>query len=418
MQATLYRPRAEEQRREVACEVCKGNRLFCIRNSSRCPVFQRALKLVDVERAVDRTSFFGASPPGVFLGSFGYPNVLAGPLVPAVAETDPSVLDAPERWLDKPIDQLLRYRFTLVRGKTRLRVQSARNPDRTLSLVQEMVMSEKPTDAELSLKKKPFVRINLLSRSAPHGPSGVIDKVSLAGNPAVPKPVERVVGDTDLGAEGGIAVLFKEGVGQQQITRIFSTGLLGVGRNRRLVPTEWSITAVDDIIARGLRGRIGDYPSIGEFSLFGAGGLGNNVQVLLMPTSWMYEAMEGWTTGAHARVYVDYELNRGRKDYPANLAGAYHATRLPVLEYLDRERRQAGVIVFLEVYDDWVPLGVWRFRELARRALAGQAVRSGDLDEALEMVWKRLKIPAEEWVRADKLLGHYKRQTRLDRFAG
>ncbi len=74
--------------------------------------------------------------------------------------------------------------------------------------------------------------------------------------------------------------------------------------------------------------------------------------------------------------------------------------------------------MFLEVYEDWVPLGVWRFRELARRALAGQAVRSGSLDEVLKMVWKRLRIPAGEWLRADKLLGHYKRQTLLDRFAG
>src|SRR2546428_3579216 len=93
MQASLYKPSANEKRQEVACEVCKGNRLFCIRNSTRCPVFQRAVKLFDVEKAVSKTRFFGPSPPGVFLGSFGYPNVLAGPLVPAVAESDPAVLD-------------------------------------------------------------------------------------------------------------------------------------------------------------------------------------------------------------------------------------------------------------------------------------------------------------------------------------
>ena len=52
------------------------------------------------------------------------------------------MLDAPDRWLDKSIDELLRYRFGLVRGKSTVKVQDARNPDKTLSLVQEMVMSE------------------------------------------------------------------------------------------------------------------------------------------------------------------------------------------------------------------------------------------------------------------------------------
>ncbi len=416
MQATLYKTSNTEKRREVACDVCKGNRLVCIRNPSRCPVFLRAKKLVDLEKAVSKTSFFGPSPPGVFLGSFGYPNVLAGPLVPAVVESDPSVLDSPDVWLDQPMDQLIRYRFALVRGKSRLRVQDAKNPDKTLSLVQEMAMSERPTDTELLLKKKPFIRITLLSRSAPHGPSGVIENLSLAGNPAVPRPVDRVVGDADLGALEGAFVLYKDGVSQRQITRIFSTGLLGVRRNRRLVPTEWSITAVDDILAKSLRRRIADYQQIGEFRVFGAEALGNNVQILLMPSAWMYEALEGWMTGFRPQVYADYELNRGRTDYPTNLAGAYHAARLPVLEYLDRERRQAGAIAFLEVYRDWVPLGVWRFRELARRALSTSAVKVAGLEEALLEVWRRLKIPSVEWLGADKLLGHYKKQVLLDLF--
>jgi hypothetical protein len=369
-----------------------------------------------LEKAVSKTSFFGPSPPGVFLGSFGYPLVLAGPLVPAVVESDPSVLDSPDLWLDMPMDQLIRYRFVLVRGKSRLRVQDAKNPDRTLSLVQEMVMSEKPTDTELLLKKKPYIRINLLPRSAPHGPSGVIESLSIASNPSVPRPIERVVGDSDLAAETGAYSLFRNGISQQQITRIFSTGLLGLGRNRRLVPTEWSITAVDDILAKGLRSRIADYSQVGEFWVFGAQALGNNVQILLLPTSWMYEALEGWLTGPRPQVYMDYELNKGRKDYPANLAGAYHAAKLPVLEYLDRERRQAAAIAFLEVYQDWVPLGVWRFRELARRALSSPAFKTGSLEQALSQVWRNLRIPAAEWLRADKLLGHYKKQALLDLF--
>ena len=116
-------------------------------------------------------------------------------MVPVLPEQDPSLLDSPDRWLDKSINELLRYRFGLVRGKSTIKVQEARNPGKTLSLVQEIVMSEKPTDTELVLKKKPFLRINLLTRSSPHGPSGVVDRLSLAGNSSVPRPIDKVVSD-------------------------------------------------------------------------------------------------------------------------------------------------------------------------------------------------------------------------------
>lgn len=129
MQLTLYGPASSENRRQVACDVCRGNRLFCVRNSSKCLIFIRAKILVDIEKTMDKTNFFGPSPPSAFLCSFGYPNLLAGPLVPAVPEPDPEVLDAPDQWLNKSIDQLIRYRIGLVRGKARMRVQDARNPD-------------------------------------------------------------------------------------------------------------------------------------------------------------------------------------------------------------------------------------------------------------------------------------------------
>lgn len=402
-----------ETSHEVSCDVCKGNRLACVQNSSRCPVFLRAKSLVDIEKVVGRTDFFGASPPGVFLGSYGYPNLLAGPLVPVLQEPDPSLLDSPNRWLDKSINELLRYRFGLVRGKSTVKVQAARNPDKTLSLVQEIVMSETPTDTELVLKKKPFVKINLLTRSSPHGPSGVVERLSLASNPDVPRQIDKVVSDADLPAIDGARSLYQNGVSQQHIVRMFSVGLLGASRSRRLVPTEWSITAIDDILSKDLRTKVLDFPRIDEFRFFSASSVGNNVHVLLVPSSWMFEALEGWLTGSRPEVFGDYELNKGRRDYPSNIAGAYHASRLPVLEYLNRIRRQAGAIVFLEVTRDWVPLGVWRFRELARRALTTEPSRYASLESALSDAWRKLLIPYRNWTGASRLLGYYKSQKNL-----
>ena len=301
----------------------------------------------------------------------------------------------------------------MVRGKSTVKVQDARNPDKTLSLVQEIVMSETPTDTELVLKKKPYVRINLLTRSSPHGPSGVVERLRLASNPDVPRQIDKVVSDTDLPANEGAQSLYQNGISQQHIVRMFSIGLLGASRTRRLVPTEWSITAIDDILSKDLRRKVLDHPRLDEFRLFSAHSVGNNVHVLLLPTSWMFEALEGWLTGPRPEVFGDYELNKGRKDYPTNIAGAYHASRLPVLEHLNKIRRQAGAIVFLEVTKEWVPLGVWRFRELTRRALSGDPSQFMTIDNALSEARRRLLIPYGNWAEASRLLSYYKTQKQL-----
>src|SRR5439155_21300027 len=113
------------------------------------------------------------------------------------------------------------------RGKSTVKVQDARNPGKTLSLVQEIVMSESPTDTELVLKKKPYVRINLLTRSSPHGPSGVVERLSLASNPDVPRHIDSVVSDTELPANQAAQSLYQNGISQQYIVRMFSIIRLG-----------------------------------------------------------------------------------------------------------------------------------------------------------------------------------------------
>src|SRR3989442_7511658 len=98
-----------------------------------------------------------------------------------------AILDDPSRWLDSSIDDLVTYRFSLVRGKTRVKVAAARNPDRTLSLVPELALAGTPTETEPHLTKKPQARIYILPRSAPHCTSGSIDEMLLTVNTHVPR---------------------------------------------------------------------------------------------------------------------------------------------------------------------------------------------------------------------------------------
>jgi hypothetical protein len=310
----------------------------------------------------------------------------------------------------------LHYRFSLVRGKHFTDVRNAENPNRFLSTFQQLVMASKPVDTEMWFKKKPKLSLGLSSRELPSGLSASITRCVLAENPRVPKPVDYVVSDMDLKAEDGILKLYSSMVDQRQITRVFSMGLLGDKKKRRLVPTEWGITAIDDILGRTIYKEVLNYQWINDFMIFGYEALANNVQILLFPSSWMFEAQEAWLSRLDPTLGVDYEFVQGRRSYASDLAGAYYATRLPVLEYLKRIRRQAGALVFMEVNPEWIPLGVWRFRVICREALKGNPVTFNTIEEALNEFGKRLQLPLKRWLDKSKILRWFNSQKRLTDF--
>jgi len=402
-----------EVERQLACSVCNGDWKRC--QLATCPYLASVRTWFKEQPALSSPNLFGASPPSAFVGSWGYPRVLAGPLVPPVREGT-AIMDASETWLGLDIQDILRFRLSLVRGKAQRPVEAARNPDRILAATQEEAMASRPVDTELWLEKKPVLQGAFSARASPTGPSGVIRKLQLAENPSIPRKVDAVVSDTDLLATQGIVDLYRDGIPQSHITRVFSVGLLGTAKRRRLVPTEWSITAVDDILGRQLVDRVKRLPQIDEYRVFGHTAFGNNVQVLVMPTSWMFEGLEAFNLESDPVPLADHEFYRGRKTYPQALAGGYHAARLPVLEYLDRVRRQAGAVVFMEVYKDWIPLGVWRYREIAREALAQPPAKVESLGEALGLLRGRLHLRLERWLEASHLLKYVARQRRLTDF--
>lgn len=87
-----------------------------------------------------------------------------------------------------------------------------------------------------------------------------------------------------------------------------------------------------------------------------------------------------------------------------------------MLEYLEAQGRQAGAVVFLEVRPEWIPLGVWRFREIAREALRANPFRAEDMKAALGELSVRLELPLERWLRRSRILDFHRRQTRLEAF--
>lgn len=405
---------SSSERQKNLCQVCKGFRQLC--GKSPCPILVQARSFASIKKVFSKKDFFGASPPGVFVGEFGYPKVSLGPLVPPLASEDTTIFDAEDQWIFKTIDEIIGYRTSLLRGKRKFNVRSARTPKKILEITQELVMASRPVDTELSFIKRPRLDIVFSSRAPPAGPSGEIKQATLTENPKVPRQVDKIVSDTDLKATKGAVKLYEADIPQRQITRLFSVGLFGIEKQRRLVPTTWSITAVDDILSKNLWKEVLTNNWINKVQLFEHKALGNNVQLLLYPSGWLFEVLEYWLLTMKGKPDSDWENWKGRKTYAKTIAGAYYAVRLPVLEYLHRINRQAGALVFLEVDKSWVPLGVWRFREIAREAFRQSPKEFETIDEAFEELKKRLVLPLSKWLDASKTIDIIQNQTSLEDF--
>src|SRR5205807_2088854 len=187
-----------EVRREIACRVCQGDIKRC--RLAICPYLDRVRAWFTERRDLQTKNLFGASPPSAFVGSWGYPKVLVGPLVPPVRDEDTSILDASESWLSYDLAEILRFRLSLVRGKAPRRVAEARTPDSILSTVQEAAMASKPIDTEMWFTRKPTLVSPFSARAPPSGPSADLTKIDLTSNPSVPRRVDDLVSDTDLRA--------------------------------------------------------------------------------------------------------------------------------------------------------------------------------------------------------------------------
>jgi hypothetical protein len=377
----------------------------------------RAKALVDIDNAFSDNTLYGSSPPSVFVGEQGYPKVLIGPQVPPILGEETAIMEKPDLWLDRSINEIISMRFSLVRTKKPIPVDSASNPDRVLAETQTLVLSDKPTDSEAILLKRPQFNTVFSDVTLPIGPSAPLDLFELDSNPHVPRAVDRVTSDTDVNATIGVTEMYNDGIQQEHLTRLFSVGLLGIQKNRRLVPTKWSITAIDDIVGKQLHEEVLYYPWISDYTVYMDKALGNTVIFLFIPSEWNFEAMECWLSGPNPHPINDYEFNRGRKNYAKDVAGAYYCTRLPALEHLVKNRKQAGVMAFMEINPrEWVPLGVWRFRSIARRALKGRGLKFESFDEAIKKVASYLETPIERWLNRSTLYDYYTTQTKLDQF--
>jgi hypothetical protein len=404
---------------QTRCLVCKGGKMLC--GKSSCPLLHRLYSFLKVKPLLDKTDLEGSSPPGVFVGRFGYPKVYAGPLVPPIIG-DTSIYDSPEDWMYLDLDQILEYRYSLVRGMHRVTVFEPDQSGRIIDDTRDMTLSSGPVETEVMFKKRPRRPLRLDSGVQPMGPSAMLDKFVL-GTMRGHKQLERAYDDRDLKAAPAVVDLYTNDVNLTKITRAFSMGSFGIGANRRIVPTRWSITAVDSTVGRHFRSRVKELPFINEYRVYEHSFLGNHFKILMAPEEWNYELVEAWypgtswnPSGSHIGICSDWESNKGRSGY-ARIGGCYYAARAMVTERLAEEGRQASVVILREARpNQLMPLGVWVVRETVREALAQPYLRFDTREEAIRYMMSGLKIDLKTWIDGGSLLARQLYQRRLTDF--
>jgi hypothetical protein len=386
------------------CALCKGDKLLC--GKSECPILAKYRSILKIRSSLNE-SLEGSSPPSIFVGRNNYPKVNVGPMAPPFVG-DTEIMENPEEWLSMDIHEFIDMRISLVRGKRLVNVNDVEN--RYIISLQEMIISEKPVLLEEKFIKRPRVSIPMGDEIPPYGPSGELQSLRVyPGNSD--RKLEKVFSDIDMNASDAVMELYNSGINISRIQRVFSAGMLGIGKYRKLVPTRWSITAVDSTISQRLVDEIKDYETIDSIEVYESRKMENIFVVILFPRKWAYELVEGWYPGTLWNPYSneifiisDHEFYLGRKDY-AEIGGCYYSARLAVAEHLLKRRRQAMAIVLREALPSYIlPVGVWNVRENVRNALSSKPLEFDDEQSALNYVFSRFHIPREKWIKNSKML--------------
>ena len=358
----------------------------------------------------------GSTPPSVFIGSWNYPYVFAGPMV-APLHGDTTFMDMPEAWIpgNKTQEEIIGYRLSLIRGKQQVNAGDLDN--RFVEKLQEISLSESSLESEIAFTSTPTGQ-SFSEEHTPFGPSAPIERFDIETG-RWNRDLEKVFYDTDLKAADAVMDLHKKDVAFSSIQKAFSVGTMGQEHGRHLVPTRWSITACDTIIGDRLLAGVRKNPVIDTWRVHEFSSLHNNYAVILMPTGWQYEWSEAFlhVLGNEELVFSDHEGTRKKTGY-SPLGGCYYSCKMAVLEALSREQKQAGAIILREALHGYVPMGVFNVRENVRSAMQQPASEFEGIKPALEYLSGKFTLPVTRFIEEGSLLRSaiHDRQCRLGDF--
>ena len=89
-----------------------------------------------------------------------------------------------------------------------------------------------------------------------------------------------------------------------------------------------------------------------------------------------------------------------------------------VLDYLSKIKKQSGLIILREAYENYVPLGVFNVRENIKEAMMMPYLEFETLEDCLKYAGTKLRTPVNSYVKQGTLLNEmlHTKQTTLDMY--
>jgi len=382
------------------------------------------------EEVVQGDSIYGGVSPSIFVGRSNYPRVSTGILSPVGVDDadEAATYETSAGWYDEGISiaDVFRRRTSLLNTNKSATADVHDAWDGFVGTQREVAIADRPVTVEVGLDESPDLDFDVSGGDVgtPVGPRARAESAKLAENPHVPRQVKKTLEDDDWNAQGAMTYLYRRGFDVYDVNTILSAGALGRADQRKLVPTRWSITAVDDTVSKFLRGTIRDEQSVDEIEVYRNEFMGNAYWILLAPGTWEFELVEMkapgsvWNPDLEEGVSLSSarEGYEGRTGYVEETAGAYYASRLGVLEHLSERGRQAKVLVLRHVSDEyWGPTGVWQVREGVRHAFEDEGARAETFAGAVRDVVEYLPVSLADLRRKSTMVAGL--QTSLADFA-
>ncbi|MGC9133174.1 MAG: hypothetical protein ACP5GJ_02125 [Nanopusillaceae archaeon] len=319
----------------------------------------------------------GFTPPSNLITSINYPKVSLGILTSYNENID--LYDNPIYWAkyNLPEEEIIKNRVSFVNAKKITDVNLPRKNDRLYEEILEAMLSIKSINIELYLKK--IIENGGISKVIGYyGYSGIVDKIKINENPKIPREVDNI---NEIKAGDAVYYLYKEGLSDYYISRLFSIGFFGYKINRKLVPSKWSITAVHSILEKKIKEEIKDkIKKVDKYYLFYYSLYGNDFYGILLPGNGKVELIETLIPGSiynlHGKNYII-----GRDDK----SGGYYALRLSFAEFMKNYKLKGDLVVFRFVTPNYkIPLGVWVVREGTKYMLNNLIEKFDNYNELIE----------------------------------
>ncbi len=329
-----------------------------------------------------KEEIFGITPPDTLItGSFPILNL--------------GILSIEEIYKEKPktIEDFIKQRLSFVNVVRKTYAYIGKKKDSFLKKYKEDLLSIKELDIEAKVKKP-----NVIFTSIGPFLNVKAKRIDIYGNPRIPKEVDYIINES-LKAKEAIWYLYNKGYSDSYLARILSLGFIGEYINRKLVPSKNAITAVYSILIEKLEKEVRNFNYVNKSYVFYKKYFGNEFFVLFLPGPFRFELLEAFKPKS---VYNPYNYTIYGKD---DESGGFYASKLSVLEKLKEIKKQASIIVFRIVTEEYyVPLGVWVVREGVKFS---DLIFKGDVYESLEFVKKELekrKININKWMNYSSIL--------------